>query len=312
MRTLTLLAALALLPACHGKHDDSAAAHDHDHEHGDDSADGADGTDGSDGADGTDGGDNVAAIALSFAAVVGAEPFACGQTFDIGGSAFSPIDLRFFVSEPVALLADGGAVPLTVATVDPWQQGEVGLIDFEDATGGCRSGSGPTRQTLEVSGPAGPWAGLRFTVGVPFDLNHANAATAASPLNTSSMFWGWAAGYIFFKLDGATAGMPTGLSVHVGSTGCEADAGGAVTSCVHPNRAVIELRPEGGFDPDTHEIVLDLATLLGGMDLEANTPDTAPGCMSAPTDPECAAPFGHLGLPFGADEGGAQDAFSAR
>jgi uncharacterized repeat protein (TIGR04052 family) len=309
MRNISIVAALSLLAACHGKHEDSAAEHDHDHEHGDE---GTDGTDGADGADGADGGDNVAAIALRFGAVVGAAPFACGQTFTIDGSELTPKDLRFFVSEPVALMADGGEVALTVSAVETWQDGVVGLIDFEDATGACSSGSGPTRSTLEVSGPAGPWAGLRFTVGVPFAHNHIDAASAGAPLNTSAMFWSWASGYKFLKLDGITAGMPGGLSLHVGSTGCEADDAGTVTSCANPNRAVIELRPAGGFDPDAHEVVLDVATLLAGMALESNTPDTAPGCMSAPNDPECVAPFAHLGLPLGEDAGGAQNAFSAR
>jgi uncharacterized repeat protein (TIGR04052 family) len=201
------------------------------------------------------------------------------------------------------------AVAAALGAEAPWQDGAVALLDFEDATGGCE-GSGPTNTALAVSGPAGPWAGLRFTVGVPFDLNHADAATAGAPLNTSAMFWSWASGYKFLKFDGSTAGMPGGLALHLGSTGCAADASGAVTDCAHPNRAVIEL--VGPIDPETSVVTLDLAALLDGMDLESNTPDTAPGCMSAPNDPECAGPFAQLGLPFGDASPAGQRAFSIR
>jgi uncharacterized repeat protein (TIGR04052 family) len=287
----------AALIGCGHKHGDSG--HDHDHHHDHDSGAGADGGDGA----------GEVAHSLRFAAVVGDAAFACGQSVEINGSALLPKDLRFFVSEPVALLEGGGEAPLALGAEAPWQDGAVALLDFEDATGGCE-GSGPTNTALVVSGPAGPWAGLRFTVGVPFDLNHADAATAGAPLNTSAMFWSWASGYKFLKFDGSTAGMPGGLALHLGSTGCAADASGAVTDCAHPNRAVIEL--VGPIDPETSVVTLDLAALLDGMDLESNTPDTAPGCMSAPNDPECAGPFAQLGLPFGDASPAGQRAFSIR
>ena len=292
----------ALVGCGHKDHDSADHDHDHDHDHDDDgSADG--------GADGGDGADGLSTHSLRFAAVVGEADFACGQTYAVEGSALRPTDLRFYVSEPVALLEGGDEVPLSIEAEDPWQDGAVGLIDFEDATGGC-TGSGPTRETLVVKGPAGPWAGLRFTVGVPFPLNHADAATAGAPLNTSAMFWSWASGYKFLKFDGATDGMPGGLALHVGSTGCAADAEGTVTDCASPNRAVIEL--SGPFDPVSSVLTLDLAALLAGMPLESNTPDTAPGCMSSPSDPECAAPFAHLGLPFADLSDVQQTAFTVR
>jgi len=155
--------------------------------------------------------------------------------------------------------------------------------------------------------PAGDYTGVRFVLGVPFELNHADHVIAPPPLNITSMFWDWNGGYKFFRFDGATTGQPDGMRFHLGSTGCEADADGNVTSCANPNRAEVALE---GFDPDTGLIVADLAGLFEGADLDANTMDTPPGCMGAPIDPDCAPYFDNLGLPFGGSGGGDQSFFS--
>jgi len=54
---------------------------------------------------------------------------------------------------------------------------------------------------------------------------------------------------------------------------------------------------------------LDLAALLRGADVTVNQPKTAMGCMSGPTDSDCAPVFGALGLPFGSAGQGRQTAF---
>ncbi len=40
-----------------------------------------------------------------------------------------------------------------------------------------------------------------FTIGVPFDFNHNDAATAPSPLNLSGLVWMWDDGYEFMRID---------------------------------------------------------------------------------------------------------------
>jgi uncharacterized repeat protein (TIGR04052 family) len=301
MRTPSVAALLALLPACGHDHKDSGHDHDHDHDHGDDGTDGADG--------GGDGGGAPGDATLHLRALAGGADFACGASYPLGGDTLTPTDLRFFLSEVVVWGADGVEVPATFAAEAPFQTADVALVDFEDGTGPCASGTPETWTALALEGAgAGPWEGVGFTVGVPFALNHADAAAAAAPLNTSAMFWSWASGYKFVKIDGVSEGLPTGLSLHLGSTACAADDSGAVTGCDNPNRVAVRL--SGGFDPATQAVVLDLDALFAGADLSANTPDTAPVCMSAPNDPDCAPFFANLGLPFGGAPAGEQAVFS--
>jgi len=134
---------------------------------------------------------------------------------------------------------------------------------------------------------AGEYRGLRFTVGVPFSLNHANPMTAGPPLDDPAMHWHWRSGYKFLR-----AGIRTendGFWIHVGSTGCEGTVG-HVTGCRSPNRIQIEL-PE--FAPGGSAVAIDLAALVAGIDLD----DEVPGdCSSGPAESSCTAPFGALGI----------------
>jgi hypothetical protein len=61
---------------------------------------------------------------------------------------------------------------------------------------------------------------IRFTLGIPFSLNHLNPLTQASPLNISSMFWGWRGGHKFMRVELATKN--DDWLFHLGSTGCKA------------------------------------------------------------------------------------------
>lgn len=242
---------------------------------------------------------NSVAQTVRFAARFGSEPFACGRTYAGVGttsSTVTPLDLRLYVSD-VVLIAEGGAqVPLTL-TDGPFQKDGLALLDFEDATGRCITGTGATHTTLEGTAPDQHYQGLRFTIGVPFAKNHGDASTAAAPLDETAMFWSWQSGYKFLRLELATRGQPRGFLLHLGSTGCDGTEQGGVTTCAAPNRVSVAL---DAFDPSTKQVVLDVAALLAASDVDSNTPMTPPGCMSGPTDPECPAMFGKLGLPSGA------------
>ena len=88
--------------------------------------------------------------------------------------------------------ADGGEWPVTLDDDDLWQTDAVALLDFEDKTGTCANGTTPTNTVVKGTYDTGhdtvDFTGLRFKVGVPFALNHGDAATAPSPLNLSGLF----------------------------------------------------------------------------------------------------------------------------
>ncbi len=256
------------------------------------------------------GGSSNEDITIRFAARVGSESVACGETYEGLGTGEDDLtlnDFRFYVHD-VALVTGGGDEVAVALTEDGrFQRGGIALLDFEDATNGCVMG-GTSEMNDRVVGtvPAGDYVGLRFTLGVPFDENHQDANTAEAPLNLTSMFWVWNAGYKFVRIDGTSSADPNGFRLHLGSTACSPD-GNEPTSCANPNRVDVEF---ASFDASSQTVVFDLAALVEGVDLGTNTADTPPGCMSAPSDPDCTAYFENLGLPFGENAGGTQSVFS--
>jgi uncharacterized repeat protein (TIGR04052 family) len=262
-------------------------------------------------------------VAIRFSGRVGDKPFACGQAYDgIGttGSRITPSDFRFYVSDVQLIDSTGKAVAVDLEQDDRWQYRNVALLDFEDRTGPCLTGTSETHDVVMGTVPAGSYRGLRFTLGVPFDLNHADSTIAPSPLNLTSLFWNWQAGYKFLRIDLASTGraqdlkpgdMPRfgdregsnrlGFAIHLGSTMCASDGPTrAPASCANPNRALVELAP---FDPDKDVVVADLKSLLDGVNVDINQPATPAGCMSTPNDSDCDPLMRNLGLPFAGQPG---------
>lgn len=242
-------------------------------------------------------------LTIPFRAVVGTEPFQCGRVYTGLGSQMSrwnPLDFRFYVHD-LRLVTPGGEVPLTVVDEEIWQRDGAALLDFEDRTGQCSNGTAPTNTSVRVRLPAGASAtgatGLRFTLGLPFAINHRNASTSPSPFNLTSMWWNWQGGYKFLRVDGRiedAMGAPVVASwnIHLGSTGCDGNAMGNVTTCTQPNRVAVSLE---GFNPARSVVLADLAALVQGADLSRSQMPAA-GCMSGADDPDCPPIFTALGL----------------
>lgn len=267
-------------------------------------------------------------VAVRFAAVVGDQPFACGRSYEAMGasrSRITPSDFRFYVSDIALIDASGKAIPLVLDQDERWQHRNVALLDFEDRSGPCLTGTQETRDVVTGKIPAGDYRGLRFALGVPFDLNHADATIAPTPLNLTSLFWNWQAGYKFLRIDLSTTGRPQdikpgdmprfgdraasqrlGFAIHLGSTVCAAESPNKPPgACANPNRPVVEF---GAFDPDRDIVVADLGALLEGVDVDSNQADTPAGCMSSPSDGDCNPLMRNFGLTF-AGEGGRQKFF---
>lgn len=244
---------------------------------------------------------------LAFAAMVGAEPFVCGQEYsDLGADGASLVlsDFRFYVQD-IELKNDAGEwVPLKLDE-NEFQNGDVALLDFENKCGDL--GTEEMNERVVGTVPAGQYDGLRFKMGVPFERNHANHSTEPSPLNLTQMFWNWQGGYKFLRIDSGQFSK-NDWRMHLGSTGCEGDAqAGGVTSCANPNRVEVEWDT---FDADTDTVVADYAALVDGANLGDDQAADV-GCMAKPTDTDCGPLFQNLGLPFGDQPGGTQSFFSA-
>ncbi|HEV3089455.1 MAG TPA: MbnP family copper-binding protein [Candidatus Elarobacter sp.] len=235
-------------------------------------------------------------VGLRFAVSAGSAPVACQAKIPGLGTTRAtivPQDLRFYVSEVKLVRSDGTEVPVALDDDRAWQAKGVALLSW------CADGKSDVHDVVTGTVPAGTYRGVRFALGVPDALNHADATIAEAPLNVTGMYWSWRSGYKFLRFDVRSSrengASPSTWLVHLGSTGCTTASGGAY-DCRHPNRPTIALR---NYDWHANAIVLDVAQLVAKADLTAHSGGTE--CMSDPSDDaECAPPFAALGLGAGA------------
>jgi len=242
---------------------------------------------------------------IHFVAAVAGQPFACGRSYEGVGTdraTLTPESFRFYVSQIALVDAKGVAVPLTLEQDGTWQRRDVAFVDFDGGTH-CSSGATQMRDEVVGTAPDGHYTGLRFSLGVPEDLDHADATIAESPLNLSEMFWSWQDGYKFLRVDArirprVANAEPVTYVFHLGSTGCSGPD--KAVHCRFPNRPLIAL---DHFDPVANVVVADLADLLRTTDLTHSDG----GCMS---DFAAACPGAMRAIGLGA--AGTQTLFSVK
>lgn len=251
-------------------------------------------------------------IELTFSGQIGGRPFVCGERYEGVGTTsatFTALDFRFYLHDPRLVTDAGEEIPIALTDDDTWQNTEVALIDFE--TGGpCMSGNPETNVALRGRIPAevaGDIVAVRFRLGVPEHMNHVQAATQPPPMNVTSMFWGWSAGYDFLRVDGHTDTLPFTTFI-LGATECSGDARAGTRTCAHGNRAEIEVAVPSLEALETGTIVADLSDLFSTTDMRADA-GGPPGCMSEASDPECATMFAALGMNLSGETGGPQHFF---
>lgn len=250
---------------------------------------------GGNGGSGGAGGGAAVPVEIAFEARVGAAAFDCAAKYTDLGTAKSEVeisDFRLYVHNVELIRKDGTKVAVELDQDGLWQLQSLALLDFENKTGACANGTAETNTKIRGKAPAGSYTGISFDVGVPFEQNHGDAATASSPLNLTALFWSWNEGYKFMRIDAKATGAATPFLFHLGSTACMADAMGTVTSCGMPNRPTVVIND---YDPLTGTIVIDYAALVSEVDLSMNG-GGAPGCMAGVDDPECAPTMGKLGI----------------
>jgi uncharacterized repeat protein (TIGR04052 family) len=128
---------------------------------------------------------------------------------------------------------------------------------------------------------------IRFTLGVPFALNHLNPLTQPSPLNEASMFWGWQGGHKFMRAE--LVSQNDDWLFHLGSTGCKAlsPVRAPKNECLYPNRVSVSLP----FTLENSTIEFDLALLVRDVGLARKN-----SCQSAADEESCKMLFENLGL----------------
>lgn len=228
-------------------------------------------------------GDPPQAITLTFKAMVGDQELVTSgnsprhddPTYDgVGQDAKTvrPADFRFYVHDVQLLTADGAPVSLTLEQ-NAWQYQNLALLDFETAA------TAETNATVTGTAPRGTYTGIRFTLGVPHELNHTDpGAKAAHGILSkedlaTGLTWPWLMGRIYgrfefyvkkadnqeqifrFHLGGTGATNPTYDSSYDGFNPLQ-------TVLKNPNRPVITLP---NFDPSKDVVAADLKTLFANI-----------------------------------------------
>ena len=226
----------------------------------------------------------LALSTLVFTACANREPDRVTIRFgsSVADSAVVERDLKLYVHDIELLDENFQPHPLVLTQLAPWQNGRVALLDL---TG---SGARNTTVTGTVAVPAARYSGIRFTVGVPFELNHGNPLTAPAPLDRSDMFWAWQSGHKFLRVDFAADARE--WSFHLGSTGCSSASAlrPPQRACAQPNLIRVELAGE----PLQSTVRLRVDRLIAAMRAADFTTCTGEYAR----DPACVAPFALTGL----------------
>lgn len=246
------------------------------------------------------GGDQTKNVMVEFEAEVNGQAFVCGQTYSNVGSGlpgtYKVTDWRFYVHDLELVRADGSREPVILDQDGVWQYQNLAMLDLEN---GCSGGTTQTNAVVKGTVLDDNYTGICFKLGIPYELNHLNDATAPSPLNSTGMLWNWRAGRKFIRVDGT--GDPDNSNVafpiHLGSTECPGSAPNAppTATCGYPNVAEFCLTD---FDVDEDHLIMDIGKVLAASNVTVNTAGTAPGCMSANSDPECIEIIPRLNLDF--------------
>jgi uncharacterized repeat protein (TIGR04052 family) len=206
--------------------------------------------------------------------------------FDVAGSgaAVTLRGLQFYVHDVELLDEEGKPHQFALQATAPWQTQQLALIDLAgDAQRRHSALVGTVASAAELR-----YTGIRFTVGVPFELNHADPLQAAPPLDRSDLFWAWQSGHKFLRAD-------VGIdqhewSFHLGSTGCSSASAlrPPAADCAQPNRVRVELKG----DPLAGVVRLNLDSLVAAA--RAANHVTCTGAYAQ--DRACAEAYASTGL----------------
>jgi uncharacterized repeat protein (TIGR04052 family) len=268
------------------------------------------------------GGDNAGSrhVELNFAAMVGAAPFACEQSYMLGTPAtqVTPRDFRLYVYDVALVRADGTQVPVKLDTDGKYQVSNIALLDFEDKAGDCDGDVATNSKIVGSVDEHDDYTGVHFRIGLPTALNHLDRATQPAPLNVVAMYWTWQDGHILLANEWKT---PTNLAwqFRVAESLYESTDGKGCTgshaagyTCPNSFQPIVNL---AGFDVVKDTVKLDLAPFYSAIDFTRTdfTPitqspsaddaanasiDYQPGCHTDEWDQECISMFSVLGIDY--------------
>lgn len=199
------------------------------------------------------------------------KPIDCNTVLNIQGQRWSIRDFSLYLSQ-LKYFDSSGAWSNVTLDVDEDSSSNVVLL-----TPNCSEARLGYQWKINVVEAVDQWQKVKFTLGVPFELNHQNPIFQKNPLNDPSMFWVWRTGHKFLRLEMDSE--QNSFVFHLGSVGCQSKSAvrAPTSACLYSNLNQYEI------DLAEHKtIVLDLAVLMGGVTLSNNIT-----CKSSPENPDC-------------------------
>jgi hypothetical protein len=153
---------------------------------------------------GTDSSALLKTVTVRFTPRFDGVPLTYGTRYvDAAGDTIRFSTIRFYISEAALIDTNGASHPMS----------GLSLVDFGEPTNSDGS------VDVSFKGMPGFYRGVTFSIGVPIEENHRDAATQGLPLGPNSgMYWSWNPGYIFHKIEGAvdSAGASIPFVYHIG------------------------------------------------------------------------------------------------
>jgi uncharacterized repeat protein (TIGR04052 family) len=204
--------------------------------------------------------DNIQSGSIEFTARYGEQALDCEMRFEHADAQWQLNSLAFFISTPQLQVNDDQWHDIEF-TASQWQNSQSSLIWFAND---CQQNT-----PYHVSSPIVADQGLlvkatklRFTLGLPFEVNHLNPLTQQAPLNIPEMFWSWRNGHKFMRIDAQSS--DDAWSFHLGSVDCKSESSlrAPKQECAMPNRVNVEIDWHAGAT-----VALDLLPLLENIAL---------------------------------------------
>lgn len=210
-----------------------------------------------------------------------------------GGTNVTLKDARFYVYDVNLVRADGTKQPFTLVPDGTYQNSytangitySVGLIDFADKSNDCSAGTmegmgfgkntADTNKKLVGYPVFGVFTGVEMKIGLPDALNNLQSDTQTAPLSNTGMYWSWASGYKFMKLEFLHKVTNQTVSWHNGGSTCTGSFGSI--SCTYSNLSTVSISKSTGSFSANDVIALNIRELTDSTDTSAGV-----SCMKGP------------------------------
>lgn len=208
--------------------------------------------------------------AIEFVPHFNGEVLTCNQNFIVDETQWRIEQLQFFISS--IEIKENNQWHKTKLEKSPYQTESIALLGEY-----CADITQKNWQ-LNLTNVSEKATEIRFTLGLPFAINHLNPLTQESPLNIPSMFWGWQKGHKFLRLEMASTN--DNWLFHLGSVGCKASSPlrAPKQECMYPNRYSYQISLSNPKD----KVSFELSSLLNGLKLSSET-----SCQSSPVNKHC-------------------------